>query len=215
MKKASKVLAIVLTAFSILFMGVAAVMSTVRTDWKEKATKEFPKSRIAEQTTKIGDLDKEIASLESQQKLAAAAIEADIKSFTAPQIGREAQLEAELEALIAEAQTLAGQVEIEAKKVQLKQDEDKRLREEVTRLRSQYEDLVSQKYDVEGIVKRQRDLLFQAKGILERVQHRLKLLKAEEPGEKVYDVPAPDKTGKIDLQPDVQPSAARLSNTLK
>ena len=63
-------------------MGVAAVMSTVRTDWKEKATKEFPKSRIAEQKEKIDSLDKETASLERHQKDAAAAIEAAIDVAT-------------------------------------------------------------------------------------------------------------------------------------
>jgi chromosome segregation ATPase len=186
MTKASKVLTIVVAVFAIMFMGVAAVMSTVRTDWKEIATKEFPKSRIAEQTTKIADLDKEIASLESQKKAADAAIEADVKSFTARQIGREAQLEAELVKLIDEAHTLAGQVETAAKKVQLKQDEDKRLREEVVRLKTQYDDLVSQKYDVQETVKRQKDLLFQAIGVLDRVQRRLDLLKAEEAKQSKY-----------------------------
>ena len=218
MTKASKVLTIVLTVFSIIFMGVAAVMSTVRTDWKEKATKEFPKSRIVEQTAKIADLTKEIESLESQQKAAAVAIEADIKSFLAPQIGREAQLEAELEKLVEEAHTLAGLVEIAAKKVQLKQDEDKRLREEVTRLRTQYDDLVSQKYDVAEIVKRQRDLLFQAKGILERVKHRLKLLKADAAQDSGYIHDSADEEPAAegdDTAPNVQPSAARPANTLK
>ena len=218
MTKASKVLTIVLTVFSIIFMGVAAVMSTVRTDWKEKATKEFPKARIAEQTAKIADLEKEIASIKSQQEAAAAAIEADIKSFLAPQIGREAQLEAELEKIVEEAHTLAGQVEIAAKKVQLKQDEDKRLREEVTRLRTQYDDLVSQKYDVEETVKRQRDLLFQAIGILERVKHRLELLKADAAQGNGY---APESAGEGPAAeedattPNAQPSAARPANTLK
>jgi chromosome segregation ATPase len=205
MTKASKVLTIVLTVFSIIFMGVAAVMSTVRTDWREKATKEFPKARIAEQTEKIAALDKEIASLESQQKAAKAAIDADIKSFVAPEIGREAVLEVQLKKLIETTHELAGQIETEAKKVQLKQDEDKRLRDEVTRLKTQYDDLLSQKYDVEETVKRQRDLLFQAKGILERVQHRLELLKAED-GEYA---PAGDE------KPASKPSAAGLSKTLK
>jgi chromosome segregation ATPase len=213
MTKASKVLTIVLTVFSIVFMGVAAVMSTVRTDWKAKATTEFPKKRIDEQRSKIEDLDKAIVSLESQQKAAAAAIEADIKSFVAPQIGREAQLEKELETLIETTHTLAGQIETEAKKVQLKQDEDKRLREEVIRLKTQYDDLVSQKYDVEETVKRQRDLLFQAIGILDRVKHRLELLKADE-GKKVEYAPEPAATG-IETRAESKPSAARPSKTLK
>jgi chromosome segregation ATPase len=213
MAKTSKALTIVLVVFAIIFMGVAAVMSTVRSDWKEKATKEFPKSRIDEQKTKIADLDKEIASLETQQKLAAAAIEADIKSFLTPETGREAQLEAELEKIIEESHTLSGEVEIAAKKVQLKQDEDKRLREEVVRLKTQYDDLVSQKYDVEQTVKRQRDLLFQAIGILERVKHRLELLKADEPQAGEYVVPEGENTEQDDTSS--QPAAARSSKTLR
>lgn len=214
MTKASKVLTIVLTVFSIVFMGVAAVMSTVRTDWSEKATKEFPKARIAEQKEKIESLDKEIALFESRQKDSAAWIEADIKSFVAPQIGREAQLEAEFKKLVELSQTLAGQIETEAKKVQLKQDEDKRLREEVTRLKTQYDDLLSQKYDVEETVKRLRDLLFQARGILERVKHRLELLKADEGGESEY-APKPETPEVEDTQPDSKPAAARPAKTLK
>lgn len=213
MTKASKALTIVLTVFSILFMGVAVVMSTVRTDWKEKATKEFPKSRIAEQKEKIESLDKEIASLEKQQKDAALAIEADVKSFLAPEVGREAQLETELDGLVKTIRDLAGQIETEAKKVQLKQDEDKRLREEVIRLKAQYDDLVSQKYDVEETVKRQRDLLFQAKGVLERVTHRLNLLKAETGGDRYEgDLEAPEKE---EAKPESETSAARPANTRK
>jgi len=194
MTKSSKALTILLTVFSLLFMGVAAVMSTVRTDWKAKATTEFPKSKINEQKEKIETLEKEIASLEKQQKDAAAWIDADVKSFTDPQVGREVQLEKELDGLVKTIRDLAAQIETDAKKVQLKQDEDKRLRDEVTRLKAQYEDLVSQKLDVEQTVKRQRDLLFQAKGVLERVTHRLNLLKAEQ-GEKPYsdDLEPPEK----------------------
>ena len=210
MTKASKALTIVLTVFSIVFMGVAAVMSTVRTDWREKATKEFPKARIAEQTEKIANLEKDIAIFEKHNEAAKASIAADIASFVAPQTGREAQLEAQLATLVQETHTLAGQIETEAKKVQLKQDEDKRLREEVIRLKTQYDDLVSQKYDVEGNVKRQRDLLFQAKGILERVKYRLELLKKEEPPAGGYDLPESNET-----KPESQPSATGPSNTLK
>ncbi len=212
MTKASKALTILLTVFSIVFMGVAAVMSTVRTDWKEKATKEFPKSRIAEQTDKLASLQKEIDSYEKQQKDAAAAIAADIKAFTDPQTGREAQLEAELDALVKQIHELAAQIETEAKKVQLKQDEDKRLREEVTRLKAQYDDLVSQKLDVEANGRRLKDLLFQAKGVLERVTHRLDLLKAEA-GEKSYD--EPEAPAKEEAQPDSEKSAAGPANTRK
>jgi len=179
MTKASKVLAVAVAVFSIIFMGVAAVMSTVRTDWKEKATKEFPKSRISEQQTQIADLDKEIESVTKQHDAARAGIEADVQAIIAQQTGREAQREKELAALIEEAHTLSEQFEVEAKKVQAKQEEDKRLREDVTRLKSQYEDLVAHKDDALANVKRLRDLLFQANGLLERVKKRRDALEAE------------------------------------
>ncbi|MBI3863054.1 MAG: hypothetical protein HY290_14275, partial [Planctomycetia bacterium] len=103
MTKASKALTIVVTVFSILYMGIAFMMWTVRADWREKATKEFPKSRISEQQTQIQDLDKEIAAVDAQHAAAKKGIAADKVAFTAPQIGRQAQLETELAALIAEA----------------------------------------------------------------------------------------------------------------
>ncbi|MBI3865354.1 MAG: hypothetical protein HY290_26055, partial [Planctomycetia bacterium] len=95
-------------------------------------------------------------------------------------------------------------VDAESKKLQAKQDEDKRLREDVYRLRSQYEDLVAQKLDAEANVKRQRDLLFQAKGVLERVRLRAKLLDAEE-GKGGYD----------DVGSKPVPAAARFTRTIK
>lgn len=179
MTKASKVLAVAVTVFSIIFMGVAAVMSTVRTDWREKATKEFPKSRIAEQQTKKEDLDKEIEAVTKQHELAKAGIDADVLAITTPKTGREAQREDELKQLMEDAHTLSEQFEAEAKKVEAKQEEDKRLREEVTRLKSQYEDLVAHKDDSLANVKRLRDLLFQATGLLERVKKRRDALEAE------------------------------------
>jgi len=179
MTKTSKVLTVLVTAFSILFMGITAVMSTARTDWKEKATKEFPKSRIAEQSAQLDDLRKEIESLDKQQKSAVDGIAADSLAITAPNTGRVAQLEAELVQLVDEAHNVAAQVEAEAKKVGAKQDDGKHLRDRVTRLTSQYEDLVAQKEDALMNVKRLRDLLFQAKGVLERVKKRQEALEAE------------------------------------
>ena len=179
MTKTSKCLAIAATVFSVLFMGIAAVMSTAQTDWKEKATKEFPQSRIAEQRTQIQDLDKEIESLTKQQEVAEASNKADSLAVTAPQVGRVARLEVELTGLIDEAHKIAEQVEAEARKVDTKQDEGKRLREEVTRLQSQYEDLVAQKLDAQANVKRLRDLLFQARGVLERVKKRQEALNVD------------------------------------
>ncbi len=184
MTKTSKCLTILATVFSVLFMGVAVVMSTARTDWKEKATKEFPQSRITEQRTQIQDLDKEIESLTKQQEVAEASNKADSLAITAPEVGRVARLEVELANLIDQGRKIAAQVEDEARKVDAKQDEGKRLREEVTRLQSQYEDLVSQKEDAQANVKRLRDLLFQARGVLERVKKRQEALQAEGTYEK-------------------------------
>src|SRR5262245_63403349 len=96
MTKTSKVLTVLVTAFSILFMGITAVMSTAQTDWKKKATEEYPKSRIADQTAQLDDLRKEIELLDKQQKLAVDGIAADSLAITAPNTGRVAQLEAEI-----------------------------------------------------------------------------------------------------------------------
>jgi chromosome segregation ATPase len=179
MTKTSKVLTVLVTAFSILFLGITAVMSTAQTDWKKKAKDEFPKSRIAEQTAQLDDLRKEIESLDKQQKLAEEGIKADSLALTTPETGRVAQLEAELTQLVDEAHKVAVQVEAEAKKVGAKQDQGKHLRDRVTRLTSQYEDLVAQKEDALANVKRLRDLLFQARGVLDRVKKRQEALEAE------------------------------------
>jgi chromosome segregation ATPase len=204
MTKASKALTVVVTVFSILYMGIAFMMWTVRIDWKEKATKEFPKTRISTQQTQIQEIDKEIAAVDAQHEAAKKGIAADVVSITAPQIGRAAQLEAEWMALNTEASAIAGQVDADAKKVQVKQEEDKRLRDDVYRLMSQYEDLVSQRSDAEANVKRQRDLLFQAKGVLERLRLRAKLLQAEAGESEQYE--GTEKP---------QPAAARFTKSLK
>src|SRR5439155_22508011 len=111
MTKASKLLTIAVTVFAVVFMGIAAVISAARTDWRTIATKDYPKARIGEQKTQIEDLDKQIKSLEAQQQAVAAAIDADVKAITAPNTGREAQLEKELAELIEQAGTLAKQIE--------------------------------------------------------------------------------------------------------
>src|SRR5579862_3029897 len=131
MTKASKVLTILVTVFCILYMGIAFMMWAVRTDWREKATKEFPKTLIADQKNQIDALDKEIAATDKLHEEAKKAIAADIASITAPQIGREAQLEAEWATLSAEATAIAAQADVESKKVQIKEEEDRRLREDV------------------------------------------------------------------------------------
>ncbi|MBS0260742.1 MAG: hypothetical protein JSS02_02200 [Planctomycetes bacterium] len=206
MTKASKVLTVLVTFFSVFYMGIAFMMWTVRTDWKEKATKEFPKSRISEQQTKISDLDKEIADVDKNHTLAKKSIGVDVVAITAPEIGREARLEAEWAALATEATRIAAQVDAEAKKVQLKEVEDKRLREDVQRLFSQYEDLVAQRSEAEANVKRQQDLLFQAKGVLERVQLRARMLDAAEGKEYDGAEPKAETAGS---------SATRSPGTLK
>jgi chromosome segregation ATPase len=208
MTKFSKILAVLVTAFSILFMGIAAVMSTAQTDWKSKATKEFPKSRITDpvngQQAQIANLSKEIETLDKQQKDAEAGIAADSLAITTPDTGRVALLEAEVAQLIDESRKVADQVEAEAKKVGGKQDEDKRLREEVTRLKSQFDDLVAQKEDALANVKRLRDLLFQATGVLDRVKKRRESLDSER--SRPYD-PDPSTAAR--------PASRRPENLLK
>lgn len=178
-----KALTIAVTVMSVLFMGVAAVMSTARTDWKQRATAKyeeggFPKSKIADQDKIKADLNAQIKVVDEQQVAAVKTIQADVQALTNPQNGREITLETELAQLIDQAHTLSEQVEAEAKKVQLKQDEDTRLREEVTRLKSQYEDLLAQKDAAQVDVKRLKDLLVQAQGVLERVRRRHDSLKS-------------------------------------
>jgi hypothetical protein len=180
MTKTSKFLTILVTVFSIAYMGIAFMMWVVHVDWKEKATKEFPKSEIARQATQIQELKEQIENTVKFHDLAKKGIEADSVAFTAPEIGREARLEAEWALLNAEVTRVAQAVEEEAKKVQAKQDEDKRLREDVQRLMSQYQEIVEHRLDFEANVKRQRDLLFQARGVLQRLQLRAKLLDEEE-----------------------------------
>jgi hypothetical protein len=186
--KISKGLTIAVTVLSVLFLGVAALTSAVSTNWKERATKDFPKSRVAELEKEKADLNAGIKAAEEQQQASVKAIEADTQGLTAKNTGREALLEAELEQLIEQAHVLSEQLEAEAKKVQLKQDEDTRLREEVTRLRSQYEDLVDQRQAALADVQRLRDLVFQARGVLERAERRkAALVGAEEKEKKEYD----------------------------
>ena len=69
---------------------------------------------------------------------------------------------------------------------------------------SQYEDLVAQRADAEANVKRQRDLLFQAKGVLERLRLRAKLLQADAGESDQYE--GTEKP---------QPAAARFTKSLK
>jgi len=181
----SKGLTIAVTVMSVLFLGIAALTSAVSTNWKARATKEypegFPKSEITKQQQTITELNADIKKAEDEQQAAIKAIEADTLALTAPDTGREAQLQAEILQLIDQAHEIAVQVEAEAKKVQARQDEDTRLREEVIRLKSQYEDLIDQKQTALANVQRLRDLLFQARGVLERVQRRKAALEEYDP----------------------------------
>jgi chromosome segregation ATPase len=90
--------------------------------------------------------------------------------------------------LEAQAHTLSEQIEVEARKTQQKLDELKLRREEIKRLQTQYEELVAQRQFSQGEVRRLRDLVFQAQGVLERVERRRQQLKADG-GDVGYDEP--------------------------
>ena len=203
MTKTSKFLTILVTFFSILYMGTAFMMWAVQVNWKEKANVEFPKKTIDDQKVRIQELDQLIAATDKQHEEAKKGIAADILAISAPEIGRAALLEKEWAQLNVEVSNVAGQIEAEAKKVQAKQDEDKKLREDVQRLQSQYQDLVEQRTDAEANVKRLRDLLVQSEGVLARLRARSRLLDIDE-GKKPY---SEDETS--------NPAASRPAKTLK
>jgi chromosome segregation ATPase len=179
--KVSKSLAVAVTAFSVLFLGVAAVTTATRTDWKTKATKEFPKATINEQTQKLQELDSQIVFVEKAITDAREFARADVQAIVDkdPAKGREANWETQLAALENQEHKLAEETEIEASKVNAKQDELTRRRDEIVRLRAQYEDLVAQKLAALADVKRLRDLLVQAQGTLDRVVRRQELLQSD------------------------------------
>lgn len=192
MTRFSRSLTIFVTILSIVFMGVAAVTTATSTDWKEIATKKFPKSRINEQQEQIRKLDESIKATDDAQKLAIAAIATDIKALTDPATGREAELEKQLAATEQRAHELAQQIEAQARKAEAKLDELQLRREDTVRLANQFAELQSQKVATQAEVKRLQDLLFQARGMLDRVRRRHESLEAQIRGTpEAPETPAP------------------------
>lgn len=179
MTKISRCLTILVTVLAVAFLGVAAVTTAGRTDWKTVATKDFPKKTNDDLKAAIDELDKQIKIYGDLNTGSAEAIAVDIKALTDPETGREVVLERELEALIVQAHELAVTVEAEARKTDARLDELKLRREDTVRLQNQFDELVSQKVAARGEVKRLKDLLFQAQGVLERAIRRRTALQAE------------------------------------
>ncbi|MSR56179.1 MAG: hypothetical protein EXS05_00660 [Planctomycetaceae bacterium] len=179
MTKLSRCLTILVTVLAVAFLGVAAVTTAGRTDWQKIATKDFPKAAIATQQETIAELEKQIKITSDVMAGSAEAIAVDVKALTDPMTGREVVLERELEALIAQAHDLAVKTETEARTADARLDELKLRREDTVRLQNQFDELVSQKVAAQSEVKRLRDLLFQAQGVLERAIRRRKALQAE------------------------------------
>lgn len=177
MIKYSRVLTVVVTVFAVSFMAVAAVAVAVRTDWRERI-KKFPSSEISDQQKQLSELDQKITATNEELQAWSAAVEADVKALTDPATGSEAQLEAQLKSLEEQSHKLAEEIEVAARQAQFKLDELKLRREDAFRLQAQYDELVSQKQAAMGEVKRLQDLLVQAKGVLERAQHRQRSLQA-------------------------------------
>lgn len=179
MTKFSRLLTIFVTVLAVSFLGVAAVSTTAWTDWKEVATKQYPKAEIAKQQETLRKLDEESAAVDKLQQHAVASIEADVQSISDPASGREAQLEKLLAQVEQQTRELAQQVEGQARKSDARLDELKLRREDIARLQSQYEELVSQRQSAQADVKRLQDLLFQATAMLERVERRRQWLESE------------------------------------
>lgn len=179
MQKFSRILTIFVTVLCVAFMSVAAVSTAARTDWKTVATKTYPKSRIAEQQQALQKLDEGIADVNTQQKALVAAIEADVKALRDPTTGREVEIEQHLVQLETQAQQIAKQIEDQARKADVKLETLALRRDDVSRLQNQFDEFVSQKQAAEAESKRLRDLLFQARGVLDRVQRRRQLLESQ------------------------------------
>ncbi|MGQ0636887.1 MAG: hypothetical protein ACT4QC_19945 [Planctomycetaceae bacterium] len=178
MTRFSRILTVLVTALSVGFMAVAAAAVAVSTDWKARLN-EFPKSKITAQQQKISELSTALADTERAQKAWVAGVDADVKALADPNTGREAQLEARLNMLNELAHKLFEQIEVAARQEQAKLDELKLRREDKYRLEAQYDEIVSQKQAALADVRRLRDLLVQAEGMLKRVQERNKSLHAE------------------------------------
>lgn len=182
MNKFSRILTIFVTFLCVAFMSVAAVSVAARTDWKLAAQKTYPKATITEQQQKLQKLDESIAAVNAEQKTVLAAIDADVKALRDPMTGREVELEKQLAQLEAQAQQVAKQIEEQARKADAKLETLALRRDDVSRLQNQFDEFVSQKQAAEAESKRLRDLLFQARGVLERVERRRQLLESQSGG---------------------------------
>lgn len=178
----SRVLTIAVTVFAVLFMGVTVVMTATRTDWKEVATQKFKKTDIAKQQEQIRAFEEQTAAFEAARQRALAAIAADEKAIDDPNTGREVEMEKLLTTLVEQAHTLAGEAEEQARKADVKLEEMRLRRDDAVRLQNQFDELVSQKVAAEAEAKRLRDLLFQAKGVLERLKRRQQSLEEQTGG---------------------------------
>jgi chromosome segregation ATPase len=179
MNKFSRCLTVFVAVICVAFMGVAALSTATYTDWKTIATKEYPRAEITKQAETIRGLEDDIKRAEDARVAALAAIAVDEKAISDPATGREVLLEQQLAQLQVQAHTLAEQFETEAKKAGAKLDELTLRREDTVRLQNQHDELVSQKLAAQAEVKRLRDLLFQARGVLERVERRRAALESQ------------------------------------
>jgi chromosome segregation ATPase len=181
MNKFSRILTIFVTVSCVAFMSVTAVMTTARSDtnWRTIATKVYTKTQINEQQQELTRLGGLIDGVNAEQKQVTAAIEADVKALRDPMAGREVELEQQLAQMEATAQQVAKQIEEQARKADAKLETLALRRDDVARLQNQFDEFVSQKQAAEAESKRLRDLLFQARGVLERVQRRRALLESQ------------------------------------
>jgi hypothetical protein len=179
MNQFSRILTVFVTVLCVLFMGVTAVTTATWTDWRQIAQKQFPPGEISKQKDQIQGLEEEIRTVEAKQIAAEAAIQLDKTAFTDPATGREVALEKRLAEAVQKAGQLFAETEIQAKKVNAKLDELKLRRQDTVRLQNEFDELVSQKLASQAEAKRLRDLLFQARAVLERAEHRRQLLQKQ------------------------------------
>jgi chromosome segregation ATPase len=181
MKKFARPLTILVTVLAVVYMAVAAVGTATFTDWK--GVRKAQDEELRSQQAALADLDKRLADVDDKVRQAAeAAIAADEKALTDPATGREAELEKMLAQLEQRAHEVAQQIEVKARESNAKLDELKMRREDTVRLQGQHDELVSQKEAAEAEARRLRDLLHQARGVLERAQRRQRALESQVQG---------------------------------
>lgn len=180
MTRFSRVLTIVVTVLAVMFMGVAMVTTATSANWRDVATKQFPKAEIQKQQQQLQELEEKIKQVDAAQQLAVVTIEADVKALTDPATGREATLEKTVMAPLEEqTRKVAQEAEVQARKADTRLDELKLRRDDIVRLRGQHDELESQRQASQAEVKRLEDLLFQAKAMLDRVERRRAWLESE------------------------------------